>query len=198
MYSNEDIKVIDLGFIADKISLSTVILKKLYKNGGLCDIEKLCAMIEIGVPIEPFIIGLERWEKIQEEREEQKDFEEKQASLLYEEISKNRKGNFPLNKSAYQAFLKHREDTIRKKVTIAGAKKQKALLRNYPTEIQHYIVEKAIKSRNEGLFHPTSAELSRYKSKIEREKEKQLIESNAESMADTSSFSVEEISTIFE
>jgi len=153
-----------------KLSIAVYELEEALKKGGaVLSGQDICLFVEEGLPIEPFIIGIKKWEEAYNKRKTNENIDEHLKELLLDKVAKtSQKAQFPLNKKAYSAFLEHREKTLRKKVTVAGARKQKKILRAYPEEIQYLIIEKAITKGHEGIFHPSNTELKSMQAKAER------------------------------
>ena len=136
-------------------------------------IEEAKAIIEGRLPVEPFIIGTDRWEQIMLEKTEEISSTSREMDILIAESLKEKTKNFKfeLNKEAYRKFLGYRIDFHNKKVSQAGAEKQKGKLRKYPIEIQEEMVKKAIEKRWESIFEPSKYELDMMQNTILEKKE---------------------------
>lgn len=125
--------------------------------------EEATKIIENGVPLEPFIIGKEQWEKMQVTKDREISSAENEITLLVADSIKEKTKNFKysLNEEAYRLFLRYRNDFHNKKVSQKGAEKQKGKLRKYPKEIQLAMIKKAIEKRWESIFDLSEAEMSK-------------------------------------
>ena len=145
--------------IARKIDIDIASVSYALRQGRSFSKEKLFKILKSGLPLEPFILGLDGWEEILEYKREQcivSVEDEKVDEILNQiedDIVEDEKGefNYPLNKDAYKIFVEYRIK-IKKPVTPRSRKKDYKILREFDSITQAKMIQKSISEKWQGIF----------------------------------------------
>lgn len=187
-YTIDVLRSVNITSLARSIKLTKAQTESALRDGDdTLTKEQIINILKEGVPIEPFLIGLDEWENISREKSDENSKNEEFLGLLLDDAKKQKSHPFPLNKEAYIIFLKYRKDVYGKEVTKAGASRQKSTLRAYPLDIQQEMIAESIEKRWESIFKPKQYKLDAFQRNIDKRKKeerktakKQVISSGAE------------------
>lgn len=182
-YTPDILRTTSIFAISKIIKMEATDIKEAFENGNrTLTKEQIINILSSDVPIEPFLIGIDTWEKILSDKNIRTETNEGFLSLLLDDAKKQKTHPYPLNKDAYLAFLKYRSEIFKKPVTKAGASRQKNLLRGYPIEIQQEIIAETIDKKWESLHKPKAYKIALFQKEIDRRKKKEEKGSGSENL----------------
>lgn len=201
-YTPDILRNTNISTLARLVKLTKTRVEKAFEDGDMSlTKDEVANIVKEGVPIEPFLLGIDTWENLTSKLTQEISESEEFLSLLVDDAKK--KFPYPLNKLAYTKFLEYRRDVLRKPVSNAGATRQKNILRGYDIEVQQEIITESISSKWESIFKPKQFKLTIFEKNIERRKQKVVEQSHIQvsesgETKEAESLSVIEMMNLFE